>query len=66
METRTRTLAKAIGWQLIGLAVSGAVGALMTGSLLLGGTLAAVNAALGFVVYLVHERVWAHVRWGRI
>ena len=65
METRRRTVAKAIGWQMLGLAVMALVGALLTGSVVLGGTLAVVNATLGFVLYVAYERVWAHVRWGR-
>lgn len=64
METRARTLAKAVGWQVLGLVMMALVGAVLTGSLALGGTLAAVNAGLGFVLYVVHERVWARVRWG--
>ena len=64
METRARTLAKAVGWQVLGLVMMALVGAVLTGSLALGGTLAAVNAGLGFVLYVAHERVWARVRWG--
>ena len=66
METRARTLAKAVGWQGLGLTVMAAVGWALTGSAALGGTLAAVNAALGFVSYIAYERLWARIGWGRL
>ena len=65
METRTRTVAKALGWQVLGLVMMALVGAVVTGSVALGGTLAALNAALGLLCYVAYERVWAHIRWGR-
>lgn len=65
METRTRSLIKAICWQMLGLVTMSGVGVMMTGSLAMGGMLAAMNAAVGFVAYLAYERVWANVRWGR-
>ncbi len=65
METRRRTLAKAIGWQMLGLVVMLTVGAALTGSVALGGTLAVLNAGLGFLSYIAYERLWSRVRWGR-
>lgn len=65
METRRRTLVKTAGWQLLGLAVMAAVGALVTGSASIGGALAAINMAIGTVCYIGYERLWAHVAWGR-
>lgn len=65
METRARTLVKAVLWTLLGLVVMVAVGFAFTGSLMVGGGMAAINAALGFVTYLLYERIWAGIRWGR-
>ncbi len=65
METRRRTLLKALGWQVIGLSVMAAVGAILTGSVALGGTLAVVNTALGFLAYVIYERLWSGIAWGR-
>jgi len=31
----------------------------------LGGAMAFVNAAMGFALYLVYERIWARISWGR-
>ena len=65
METPCRSLVKALCWNLLGLAMMSLVGLAMTGSLALGGVMAAVNAGLGFVMYLGYERIWARVNWGR-
>lgn len=65
METRRRSIVKALIWQAIGLSVMVVVGLIITGSLAAGGAMAAINSALGFVTYLVYERVWARIQWGR-
>lgn len=65
METRARTLLKSVVWTLIGLVSMALVGLAFTGSAALGGGMALVNAALGFASYLVYERVWARIGWGR-
>lgn len=65
METRQRSVVKAVIWNLMGLAVMALVGLVATGSLAVGGAMAAVNTSLGLVMYLIYERVWAHIGWGR-
>lgn len=60
-----RTLAKAAGWQFPGLGVMTAAGALVTGSVTLGGGLAVLNAGLGLLLYIGCERIWAGIGWGR-
>ncbi|SEQ27348.1 DUF2061 domain-containing protein [Thalassovita taeanensis] len=65
METRARTLVKAILWSLLGLVTMSLVGLALTGSAMLGGGMAAINTGIGLVLYLIYERVWTLVRWGR-
>lgn len=65
METRKRTLLKAVLWNALGFAVMSLVGLIATGSLAMGGAMALVNTVIGFVIYLVYERVWANITWGR-
>jgi uncharacterized membrane protein len=65
METRMRSIVKAVIWNMIGLSVMAAVGLVVTGSLAAGGMMAAVNTAIGFATYLIYERVWARIAWGR-
>ncbi|MDR9428918.1 MAG: DUF2061 domain-containing protein [Salibaculum sp.] len=66
METPRRSLLKAVIWNMIGLLCMSLVGLAMTGSVALGGAMAVVNAAMGFGLYVLYERVWAHIRWGRL
>lgn len=65
METRARTLVKSLLWTALGLVVMAGVGLAFTGSLAVGGGMAVVNAVIGFLSYLVYERVWSGIRWGR-
>ncbi|MEM8774630.1 MAG: DUF2061 domain-containing protein [Pseudomonadota bacterium] len=65
METRSRTLVKAFLWNVLGLLSMALVGFFMTGSLALGGTIAVINAVLGLACYVVYERIWTRISWGR-
>lgn len=65
METRRRSVVKAVVWNGMGLVVMTLVGLLATGSAAIGGTLAIVNTAIGLTLYVVYERIWAGITWGR-
>ena len=65
METRRRSIVRAVIWNLIGVMMMTVVGLAATGSVRIGGSMALINAALGLVSYLIYERIWAHVGWGR-
>lgn len=65
MDTTARTIAKAVSWQLLGIVTMAALSYPHTGSLIAALSLAASASASGFVFFLVHERLWNAVRWGR-
>jgi len=65
METRKRSIVKAVIWNLIGLGVMALVGFVATGSFAVGGTMALINAAIGLTTYVLYERLWQNIRWGR-
>lgn len=65
METRQRSVVKAVIWTLIGLASMALVGAIATGSAAIGGAMALANSAIGLICYVLYERIWANIRWGR-
>ncbi len=65
METRRRSVVKAVLWNAMGLIVMTLVGLVATGSAAIGGTLAIVNTAIGLTLYVIYERVWAGITWGR-
>ncbi|WP_170325168.1 DUF2061 domain-containing protein [Ruegeria arenilitoris] len=65
METRRRSVVKAVLWNVMGLIVMTLVGLVATGSAAIGGTLAIVNTAIGLTMYVIYERIWAGITWGR-
>lgn len=65
METGKRTITKAILWNVLGLLSMAGVGYAATGSLAVGGGLAAANTIIGFICYVIYERVWSRIHWGR-
>jgi len=65
METRTRSIVKAVSWQLVGLVTMTLLAFVVTGDLGAAGSLAIIGAISGFMCFFIHERVWAHIRWGR-
>lgn len=64
METRLRTVTKALSWQALGLISMSILGFLYTGSFTAGGSLAMASCSIGFLTYFLHERIWAGIRWG--
>ncbi len=56
---------KAVIWNLLGLASMTLVGVIATGSAAVGGSLALVNTAIGLTLYVLYERIWAGIHWGR-
>ena len=65
MDSPRRSLVKALIWNVMGLAVMAGVGLAMTGSLAVGGAMAAINTCVGLTMYVIYERVWDRIRWGR-
>ncbi|MEQ8599471.1 MAG: DUF2061 domain-containing protein [Devosia sp.] len=66
MESSARSIVKAVTWQAIGLVTMTLMGWLATGSLVAAGGLALSGALSGFVCFILHERLWARIQWGRI
>ena len=64
METPLRSLVKSITWQALGLVTMTAITWALTGSLATGGAIALTGAVTGMAMYVLHERVWARIRWG--
>ncbi len=66
MERPKRTMVKAIIWNINGLLVMSLVGYAMTGSAGVGGVMALVNTAIGLTLYVLYERIWSRITWGRV
>lgn len=65
MDSPKRTLAKTITWQISGFVMMAILGFVVTGSFMAAGGLALTSMVIGTVSYVLHERVWARVHWGR-
>jgi uncharacterized membrane protein len=66
MERKERIFAKALTWQLCGLIMMAVLGFIMTGSWRSAGGLSLASAGLGLISYVIHEKLWAGVSWGRV
>ncbi len=64
MENKKRTWTKALTWQATGLVFMTAMNYLYLGNLSQGMGLSLLLAIQGLLAYVVHERLWAKVRWG--
>jgi len=65
VETKRRSLAKAISWRLVAVFVLGLVSYLFTGNWYETAFITLVYNAVQVVVYYVHERMWDLLSWGR-
>ena len=66
MDTKGRTLAKTLTWQTCGLLMMAILGYVTTGSLTAAGGLAVASTVFGTISYILHERLWARIGWGRV
>lgn len=64
-DTPQRAVVKGVIWTGLGLVVMGLVGFLLTGSWETGGKMAVINSLIGLVNYVLYERLWARISWGR-
>ncbi len=65
METRFRSLAKAVCWRMVALVILATVSYIFTRSFKETGLITGVYTVIQIAVYWAHERVWQRVRWGR-
>lgn len=65
MESKIRTIVKAVSWQALGLLTTSALAWLYTGSIGNALSLAATTATSGMIFFILHERIWDHIGWGR-
>lgn len=65
METHTRSLAKAVSYRILGSAATALIVFGFTGrpAMSLGAGVADMVAKIG--LYFLHERIWAHISFGR-
>ena len=65
METRARSIAKAISYRMLGSATTALIVYILTGKPSLSLGAGAMDVVLKLVAYFVHERIWNHIDYGR-
>ena len=63
-EAHARSFAKAISWRITGAVDTFVISFIITGRVMIAGSIAAVEAVTKIVLYYFHERIWAIIPWG--
>ena len=62
--TRRRSIAKSISWRMVGSLDTFVLGYVVTGEPKVGAIIAGAEVITKMALYYVHERAWAHIKWG--
>ncbi len=65
VETHPRSLAKSVSYRVLSVAVDATVAYYFTHNIALSAGIVLFVDTYSTVLYYVHERIWAHIRWGR-
>lgn len=65
-NARSRSLAKAVSWRVVGSLDTFALSFLVTGHAGHAATIAAAEVATKIGLYYLHERAWRRIAWGRL
>jgi uncharacterized membrane protein len=65
METKKRSIAKAISWRIIATAITSSLALGLTGEWKFAATIGLADTTLKFFIYFSHERFWNRITYGR-
>lgn len=66
METRSRSIFKAVTWRAGGTVMTCVVAWVLTGNLDLAARIGLLDTAVKIGAFYFHERLWNHLRFGRV
>ncbi len=66
MESRRRSLVKALTWRAGGLVVTALIALLLTGSWRAAASIGLLDTLVKLAAFYVHERMWLKIRFGRL
>lgn len=66
MESKSRSLIKALSWQTLGFISTMIVTFCFMGSLIQACTMTIFMTIIALVLYFVHERFWQRIQWGKL
>lgn len=64
-EKPIRSVLKSISWRIVGTLDTIAISWVVTGALRLAFSIGIIELVTKMLLYFLHERIWAGVRWGR-
>ena len=64
-EFPKRSITKAVSWRITGTLDTFIISFIITGKIVVAGSIAGTELLTKFVLYYAHERVWARINWGR-
>ena len=66
IETRRRSLVKAISWRILAAIITALVVLSMTKQLKFAAEIGLLDTVVKFLIYFLHERVWNKINYGRV
>ena len=66
METRVRSIAKAVSWRIVATLTTMLLVFLFTGNLIISGGVGLTELFSKLLIYYVHERVWNSIDFGMV
>ncbi|MGM0441730.1 MAG: DUF2061 domain-containing protein [Elusimicrobiota bacterium] len=66
METKKRSIAKAVTWRIMAIFTLGITSYIVTGNLKDVGILTLFYTVIQSIMYFVHERMWQKIKWAKI
>ena len=65
MESRKRSIIKALVWRVVAFLITALVAGIITDSLRFGAIIGGTDTVIKLVAYYAHERLWNRVSFGR-
>lgn len=66
IETNSRILVKTVSWRAVATLATFAVSLIISNDLSIASEIAGIQIFLHTTLYIVHEKTWNHIAWGRI
>lgn len=64
-DSHVRSISKAISWRIVGTVDTFVITLVITGNLVVAGSIASVESISKIVLYYLHERAWSNITLGR-
>lgn len=65
-DSSIRSIAKTLSWRVVATIASFVVSYIITGNIMLSSSIAGSQIIVQTVLYMVHERIWNKIIWGKI